>query len=92
MSMKDPTLQRSLPATTLFGRLVEMCHATLNKLVPFGFEDDQGFHYGGEPPQLRHILRFHTEAAAHHSRRYRTRRARPSFHSYRIVTRDFSAH
>jgi len=91
--MKHATQLDSPQTRSLFGRLVEKFRATLNQLAPFGFEDADGFHYGMEDqPPVRHIVRFHHEPSAYHSRHYRTRHARPSFHSYRIVTRDFPAH
>ncbi|MEK7780576.1 MAG: hypothetical protein AAB370_03620 [Verrucomicrobiota bacterium] len=76
----------SQPATSLLGRLVGMFQTAMDKLVPYGFEDDDGFHYG-EPPRTRHMVRFRHEPSLSHARCYRTRHPQVSFHDYRIVTR-----
>lgn len=88
--MKTPALGFQ-PATSLFGRLVGMFQHALDKLIPYGFEDEAGFHYD-EPVRARHLVRFHNEPVAHHARDYRRRHPQVSFHSYRISTREVPHH
>lgn len=85
--MKSATLP-SPSATSLFGRLVEKFHAVMDTLIPYGYEDEAGFHYAEPPPRTRHLVRFHREPSLSHARRYRHNRPLASFHSYRIITRD----
>lgn len=84
--MKTQTLRSQL-ATSLFGRLVGMFQNAFDKLVPYGFEDETGFHYD-ESVRARHMVRFHNEPSSHHARGYRLRHPQSSFHSYRIITRE----
>lgn len=78
---------RSQPATSLFGRLVEMLQNAGDKLIPHGFEDETGFHYD-EPVRARHLVRFHNEPASTHARSYRQRHPQMSFHKYRVSIRE----
>lgn len=84
--MKTQAL-RSQPATSLFGRLVGMFQNAVDNLIPYGFEDETGFHYD-EPVRARHMVRFHNAPAPHHARDYRQRHPQVSFHSYRVITRE----
>lgn len=84
--MKTTVLQ-SHPATSLLGRLVGMLQNAMDKLFPYGFEDDNGFHYDTQPVRIRHAVRFHHEPLAQHARCYRTRHPQASFHDCRITTR-----
>ena len=68
-----PTTLPSPPATSLLGRLVGKFLAALDRLVPYGYEDETGFHYSKQPVRVRHMVRFHPEPTTRHARRYRTR-------------------
>jgi hypothetical protein len=68
-----PTTSPSPPATSLLGRLVGKFLAALDRLVPYGYEDETGFHYNTQPIRVRHMVRFHPEPTARHVGRYRTR-------------------
>ena len=83
-----PTTLPSNPATSLLGRLDEKFLATLDRLVPTGYENETGFHYGTQPVRVRHMVRFHPEPTTRHARRYRTRHLSASFHHYRLSTQE----
>lgn len=89
--MKHTSPLRPHQPASWLGRLAEKFRAVLNQLVPYGYEDANGFHYGAAQTPTSHVVRFHSESPACHARHYRTRYSRSSFHSYRIVTRDFPA-
>lgn len=82
------TTSRPRSAHSLLARWAETFRAVLNKLIPYGYEDDSGFHYADAPHRVRHAVRFHADPAPRHSRAYRTRRPQMSFHSYRMATRE----
>ena len=74
------TTTHSNPATSLVGRLVKEFFTLIERLVPSGYEDENGFHYGPQP-RVPHIVRFPTETYARRPLGYRTRRSATSLRS-----------
>ena len=77
-------------AISRFGRLVEKFFNLMERIVPSGYEEDDGFYYGSEPSRVRHMVRFHTETYARRPLCYRTRRTATSLRSHQTLMHDIT--
>ena len=64
MKTMSPTTS---PVQAFLGKLFMKFLGVMEKVMPYGYEDGTGFHFGAEPPRVGPMARFRTARAVRRS-------------------------